>query len=672
MIINNNKDLIYNIDYLVCIPKEYEHHANIYEYNFKYVYILETNYKETINFIDFVNKNNIREVILIDYRLEYEMITQQLSNSTNISVIITSDLASLTNEYAITVHDAVVNLYQNRKINKIGILDKNLYHLFKTQFEQSYYICLDMPKTEPKDIKKRGIAILGNANNAKHSYYNSLSAIKLINETPNLLNPIDLVKNFSKEFKIKVQEYKTVEDLIQASEVALYINFCDSDNTIFVKCMDMGIPCILGNNTLVKGTSLQPLLQVNSDDDINEISVKIQTVKENKEIILKEYQTFREQYSKECKKSIEQFVSINIEMIEEKECEKLLTIGIPVYNVETYLDKCIDSVLNFNHKEVEILIVNDGSTDKSEEVIFKYQQKYPNRIRYIKQENHGLGNVRNVILKNAKGKYIASIDSDDVINKKFFEEAWQYLKKDVDIVICDWLSIFNEEEKYPTPALDSNLQFESNYKKIIYSTIMPSACNKIVKKDLYEKIALEFIEGLKFEDLGTNPIILHEAETIYYINKPYYEYTIRQNSIMRTKIEYNMIDVLKLLEERINKYITKSFNKKELMAYVFFWRVEESIINQLYELETEQRNKMIDYMYENIFPILQQLYLDNQYVMAMIERIDEETKEYILERNKEILNRNLEAYLDKKIKEKSYKILTPALILYNYDNRSEN
>lgn len=670
MIINNNKDLIYNIDCLVCIPKEYEHHADIYEHNFKYVYILETNYRETMSFIDFVNKNNIREVILIDYRLEYEMITEQLSSTIKISTIITFDLASLTTEYAITVHDAVVNLYENKKISKIGLLDKNLYLLFKTKFEQSYYICLDVPKTKQKDIKKKGIAILSDANDAKHSYYNSLSAIKLLKETSNLLNPIDLVKNFNKEFKIKAQDYKTIQDLIQASEVVLYVNFCNSDNTIFIKCMDMGVPCILGNNTLLKGTPLQKLLQVNSDDDINEIAAKIQEVKNNKEIILKEYQTYRKEYSDKCKNSIEKFVSTNIEIPKENEYEKLLTIGIPVYNVEAYIAKCIDSVLRFNDKDVEILIVNDGSTDRSEEVVLKYQQKYPNRIRYIKQENHGLGNVRNVILENAKGKYIASIDSDDVINKNFFEEAWKSLKNDVDMVICDWLSIFNNKEKFPTPALDNNLQFENNYKKILYSTIMPSACNKIVKKDLYKRIGLRFIEGLKFEDLGTNPIVLNQVQTIRYINKPYYEYTIRQNSIMRTKVEYNMIDVLKLLEERINQYITKPFNKKEFMAYVFFWRVEESIINQLYELETEARRKMIDYMYENIFPVLEQLYFDNEYVSMMIERIDNKTKEYILERNKEILNKNLEAYLDKKIEEKSYKILTPALILYNYDNRS--
>lgn len=670
MIINENKDLIYHIDCLVCIPKEYEHHAHIYEYNFNYVYILETNYKETMNFIDFIRKNDIKEIILIDYRLEYEMITDRLLDTTKISTILTFDLASLTNEYCITVHDAILNLCNSNKLSKIGVLDKNLYRLLKTQFENTYLLYLDVPQDARRDDKQEGIAILSDSNDAKHSYYNSLSAIRLIGEKANLIKHTDLNKKFNQEFQIKAKEYQTMDEAIQASEVALYVNFCNSDNSVFFTCMDKGIPCIVGNNTLFeKDTALKKLLQVKSDDNIDEIAQKIKEVKENKEEILKQYQEYRKQYTKKSIESIKNFVGDFTKQQEKREYEKMLTIGIPVYNVEDYVAKCIDSVLSFKHKNIEILIVNDGSTDGSEDVCLQYVNKYPEQIRYIKQENHGLGNVRNVILKNAKGKYIASIDSDDVINKNFFEEAWESLEKNVDMVICDWLSIFSKEEKYPTPALDNNLPFESNYKKILYSTIMPSACNKIVKKELYETIGLSFIEGLKFEDLGTNPVILSRLETIKYIQKPYYEYTIRQNSIMRTKVEYHMIDVLKILEQRMNQYIMKPYDKKEFMAYVFFWRVEESILNQLYDLDVQARKSMIEYMYKHIFSVLEQLYQDNKYVQAMITRVDEETKNYIIQRNEAILNKTLEAYLEEKIRSKSYKILTPALILYHYDNR---
>lgn len=670
MIINNNKDLIYNINCLICIPKEYERKAEIYEYNFKYVYILETNYKETNSFINFVNSNNIDEIILLDYRIEYDMIIEKLGDEIPISMLISFDLASLTDEYYRIVHNAIYNLYDTNKIKKIGVLDENMYLLLKEKFNEIYHIFLDVPKTQKTEYKRNGIAILNSNEDPRHSYYNSLSAIKLINNKANLLKKSVLVKKFVKEFKIENKEFKTLEDLIKNSEIALNINFCNLDDTLFFKCMDLGIPCILGNNTILeKDSNLKEMLQLKSDDDIDEIASKIQDVRKNKEKILEEYSIYREKYSKKSKDSVNKFLSNLLVSSENKQYEKLLTIGIPVYNVEDYVAKCIESVLAFKSDEVEILIVNDGSTDNSEEIILSYQKKYPNLIKYIKQDNNGLGNVRNVILNNAKGKYIASIDSDDVINKKFFHEAWGFLEKNVDMVICDWLSIFGENEKYPTPALDEGISLESNYKKILYSTIMPSACNKIVKKDLYERIGLKFIEGLKFEDLGTNPIILSELETIAYIAKPYYEYTIRNNSIMRTEIEYNMIDVLKLLQERMDKYITKHYNKKEFMAYVFFWRVEESIINQLYKLDTNKRKKMIDYMYENMFPILQQLYCNNEYVSYLINRVDEETVKYILERNERILNKSLEEYLETKIQDKSYKILTPALILYNYDNR---
>ena len=107
-----------------------------------------------------------------------------------------------------------------------------------------------------------------------------------------------------------------------------------------------------------------------------------------------------------------------------------VSVIIPVYNVENYVAKCIDSVLSFKHKDIEILIVNDGSTDGSEEVCMQYVKKYPDLVRYIKQENHGLGNVRNVILKNAKGKYIASID--------FYFFKINVLDKSLD-ALCRWL-----------------------------------------------------------------------------------------------------------------------------------------------------------------------------------------------------------------------------------------
>ena len=668
----NKKDLIFNINTLVCLPKQYEDMAYIYEYNFKYVYIFENTIEGTNKFIEFVNLNNIKEIVLVDYRLEYETIINSLKDNVKINVLVTFDLASLSVDSFLYFHDAIVELYKNGKIDKLGILDKNLFIITKPQFENTFYIKLDVPKSkEVMKDNKEGIGLINISDDPKHSYFNELSAISLLDEKVNVINIGGDVKNFVKEFNINAVEIKKLDDIIENSEIVMYINFCNNDTSLFVKSMDRGTICLLGNNSIIdENEILTKYLQLKSDDDINEIAQKVKDVRENRDFIFEEYNKFRESFTVESKESISDFVIGNKEMDIKTDYEKLLTVGIPVYNVEKYVGATIESVINAIDDDTEILIVNDGSTDGSEEVVLKYKNKYPEIIRYIKQENHGLGNARNVIMENAKGKYIASIDSDDTINKNFFKEAKPYLLENVDIVLCDWLSIYGENEKYPTEALDNGLNFESNYKKLLYSTIMPSNCNKIIKKDMYNEIGLKFIEGLKFEDLGTNPIIMNNAQTIKYINKPYYEYNIRENSIMRTKIGYNMIDILRLLEDRIRKYVNINyFNYDEFVSYVYLWRVEESILNQLYKLEDKDRNEMIDYIYDNMKDILENLYKNNNYTNKLISRVDEDTKNYIHERNRELLENNFKKFIAENIENKTYKILTPALILYNYDNR---
>lgn len=670
----NDKDLIFNINTLICLPKIYEDMARTYEYNFKYVYIFDNTDEGANNFINFINKNNVKEVVLVDYRMEYERIIDTFRDKVIFNILFTIDIASLSDEIYLGYHDSAVSMYKDGKINKFGVLDKNLYLITKPKFEETYLIKLDEPKMNTKEAEsKNGIGLLNASEDPKHSFYNELSAINLNGESANIIHPNKITKGFIKEFGVNAKEFNSINEIINASEITLYVNFCNTNNSLFLRSMDANTICILGNNSIINDNEyLSKMLQVKSDDDINEIAEKIGNVRTYKQDILEEYSKFRKEYSAECKDSISKFVIGNNSNEIVEEYEKILTIGIPVYNVEKYVKSSIQSVLDAIDENMEILIVNDGSTDNSEEIVLEYAKKYPDIIRYIKQENHGLGNVRNVILKNSKGKYIASVDSDDTINKDFFKDALKYMEDDVDVILCDWLSITQGEKNYVTEAVDKGLDIESLYKKLFYSTIMPSSCNKIIKKDLYSKLKLTFVEGHKFEDLGTNPIILNHAETIKYLNKPYYEYNIRENSIMRSSVGYNMIDILKILEDRFNNQNIKiKVDKQEFLAYVFFWRIEDSIINQLYNLDIEERNKMIDYIYKNLYDILKCVYDNNEYVNSLISRVDKPTQEFIIERNKKIVDKSFKEYINKKIETKTYKILTPALILYNYDNRNK-
>ena len=403
---------------------------------------------------------------------------------------------------------------------------------------------------------------------------------------------------------------------------------------------------------------------MNSDDDIDEIAKRITLVEKNREKIKKEYKEFRKRYSQESKESINQFLGIKREEEKKKDDELLLTIVVPAWNVEKYIAESLDSILKALIDKTEILIINDGSKDETEKVIKKYVEKYPKLIRYIYQENHGLGSVRNIGLKEARGKYIASIDSDDIINIDFFQDAEEYLLKDVDIVMYDWLTVTNNDS-YITPASDwifNNNQW-NRYEGLLYTTIMPSACNKIVKKKLYEDLDINYYPG-KFEDLSATPFIMLKAETIKYFQKPYYEYFIRSNSLMRTTPGYSMIDVIELVEERLSKY--KEYLKADIETfkyYTYSWRIEEYILNPLYSIEEKEIKKNIEYINDHIKDIVLDIFQNKKYKETILN-LKKEHKEFIEERNKAFEKNKLADFILKARKNNDYFKLTPPIIYY--------
>ena len=117
-----------------------------------------------------------------------------------------------------------------------------------------------------------------------------------------------------------------------------------------------------------------------------------------------------------------------------------VSVIIPVYNVEKYISRCLESLANQTLKDLEILIVNDGSTDNSRSIIEKYLKKHSLRIKYFEKQNGGLSSARNYGLKYATGEYIAFLDSDDYVEKDMYEDMYKIAKKDdADMVECDFL-----------------------------------------------------------------------------------------------------------------------------------------------------------------------------------------------------------------------------------------
>ena len=222
--------------------------------------------------------------------------------------------------------------------------------------------------------------------------------------------------------------------------------------------------------------------------------------------------------------------------------KKVLSIIIPVYNTEKYLEKCLDSVLAAVDESMEVLIINDGSTDNSEKVIEQYLKKKPSIFRYFKKANGGLSDVKNYGLQRAKGNFIIFLDSDDYIESEMYHEMLHLAQeKDSDIVVCDFQMVFVDQRPSYTVHCN-NAGKKTELEQVLDTWMMATSCNKIVKRDLYS--GLEFPKGLHNEDVCVTPILLGRAKKISVINKPFYNYLQRQGSIQNSGFDERRFVIL--------------------------------------------------------------------------------------------------------------------------------
>ncbi len=233
--------------------------------------------------------------------------------------------------------------------------------------------------------------------------------------------------------------------------------------------------------------------------------------------------------------------------------KKDISIIVPIYNAEKYLNKCIDSIINQSKKELEIILINDGSTDNSETIIKKYNDK---RIKYFKNKNQGIGKTRNFGIEKATGKYIMFLDSDDFLELNACEKMFEKAEKDkLDIVICDYYRYFDngkkEEVKLPN-FKNSSLKDNPN---IICEHLSPWA--KIYKTDLLKNNNIKFVENLKYEDAPFVIEALDCAKKIGKVNLPLNYYVIHEKSETTVRDE-RVFDIIKIIDI-IRKY-TKSKN----------------------------------------------------------------------------------------------------------------
>ena len=234
-----------------------------------------------------------------------------------------------------------------------------------------------------------------------------------------------------------------------------------------------------------------------------------------------------------------------------------VSVIVPVYNVEKYLKKCLDSLVNQTLKEIEIIVVNDGSTDESEIVISEFQTKFPLKIKSFIKENGGLSDARNFGLDHCSGEYIAFVDSDDWVEKRMFEEMFSLAKKhSAEMVICNLQKVDEKgnvtQKLTQIPNMPEKIMLEDNFS--VFSDLSYFACNKIFKRELFQ--SRRFKKGIHFEDIQLIPQLLLDCKILAQTQDYFYNYLERSDSISKTHTEKGL-DILQAVEE-VGNYFEQS------------------------------------------------------------------------------------------------------------------
>jgi glycosyltransferase involved in cell wall biosynthesis len=230
----------------------------------------------------------------------------------------------------------------------------------------------------------------------------------------------------------------------------------------------------------------------------------------------------------------------------------LVSVIVPVYNVEKYLDRCLDSIINQTYSDIEIIVVNDGSTDNSYSIICEYQRK-DERIKLINQKNKGLSAARNIGIQNCCGEYVFFVDSDDIIAYKTIESFMNVAKASGADYVCSESFNFSDEDEEAAwrhinnivPERNDYIIFDNNdlIKGMFYQRpSITGAYLKLYKYNLFDNIT--FPEGHYYEDFATTFRFILEAKCIAFISERYYGYRIRNGSIMSQPFNRRKLDCL--------------------------------------------------------------------------------------------------------------------------------
>ena len=228
----------------------------------------------------------------------------------------------------------------------------------------------------------------------------------------------------------------------------------------------------------------------------------------------------------------------------------MISVIVPVYNVEEYLEECLKSIQKQTYSDIEVILVNDGSTDRSKEICERYCEK-DSRFKLVNQENKGLSGARNRGMLESKGEFISFVDSDDVLKEDMLEQLMkQMTSEDIDIVEC-WYTNEKQELGLTTPK-NVKIIFQGNSKEALVSLcrdniVRLNAVAKLFRRQVI--INFPFLEGLFYEDVYGGIGILKNIRKMVKINYIGYYYRVRQGSIMNREFNIKNLDLFTICDK---------------------------------------------------------------------------------------------------------------------------
>lgn len=274
-----------------------------------------------------------------------------------------------------------------------------------------------------------------------------------------------------------------------------------------------------------------------------------------------------------------------------------VSVIVPFYNVENYIEKCLETLVNQTLEDIEIILVNDGSKDNSKVIVQKYIKKYPEKIVYLEKENGGLSDARNYGIPYAKGEYIAFLDSDDYVEKDMYKTMYEIAKnEDSDMVECDFIWEYPNRTRVDVGAIYKN-------KHEMIEKIRVVAWNKLIKREILEKSQVRFPKGYRYEDTEFTYKLISFIENVSFCKIPMVHYIQREGSISKSQNE-RTIEIFDVLEHVIKYYKENNLYEEyqEQLEYIYpRYAFCSSLLRIVKVKDKNLRKKLLEKTWNNVY-----------------------------------------------------------------------